>query len=160
MPDLPEAVRRVRAFLAASGAEARLEEFVAGAHTAEAAADAVGCPLAEIVKSLVFEGGGRSALALVPGDRRADAGKIARAVETSEVRVASAARVRALTGFEPGAVAPFPLAAVDRVLLERRLLLLDHVWVGAGSPAHMARLAPQELVRLAQATPLDLVADP
>jgi prolyl-tRNA editing enzyme YbaK/EbsC (Cys-tRNA(Pro) deacylase) len=160
MGSWPEPVQRVAAFLGYTGAEVRVEEFPAGTPTAQDAADAVGCKLGEIVKSLVFECDGRSVLAMVPGDRRADAAKIARAVGAERARVASAERVRELTGFEPGAVAPFPPAKVDRVFIDQRLLLHDHVWVGAGSETHIARVAPAELVRLSRAEHLDLVADP
>ncbi len=156
----PEPVERVAAFLAETGAEVRVEEFPSGTPTAQAAADAIGCKLGEIVKSLVFECDGQTVLAMVPGDRRADTARIAGAVEAGHAKVASAARVHELTGFEPGAVAPFPPAKVDRVLIDRRLLAHDHVWVGAGSTTHLARLAPTELVRLSRAVPLDLVADP
>jgi prolyl-tRNA editing enzyme YbaK/EbsC (Cys-tRNA(Pro) deacylase) len=156
----PEPVERVTAFLARTGAEARVEEFPSGTPTAEDAAEAVGCKLGEIVKSLVLECDGRSVLAMIPGDRRADTAKIAHAVGAAQARVASPARVRELTGFEPGAVAPFPPADVDRVLIDQRLLLPDHVWVGAGSSRHMAGLSPAELLRLSRAEHLDLVADP
>ena len=160
MRSWPDPVQRVVAFLERAGAEVRVEEFPAGTHTAEAAAEAVGGTASEIVKSLVFEGGGRSVVALVPGDRRADDGKIAAALGTETVRIATPDRVRELTGFEPGAVAPFALGQVDLVLLDRRLMLRDHVWVGAGSPAHVARLEPGELHRLTRAELLDLVVDP
>ena len=148
------------AFLNGAGAEVRVEEFRVGTPTAHEAAEAIGCKLGEIVKSLVFECDGRAVLAMIPGDRRADAAKIARALDADRARVASPARVRELTGFEPGAVAPFPPAKVDRVLIDRHLLLHEHVWVGAGSATHMARLAPAELIRLSRAVHLDLVADP
>ncbi len=156
----PEPVARVTAFLARAGAEVRVEEFPTGTPTAEDAAEAIGCKLGEIVKSLVFECDGRTVLAMLPGDRQADTAKVARAVDAEWARVASPARVRELTGFEPGAVAPFPPAEVDRVLIDRRLLLCEHVWVGAGSATHLARLAPAELVRLSRAAHLDLGADP
>jgi prolyl-tRNA editing enzyme YbaK/EbsC (Cys-tRNA(Pro) deacylase) len=146
-------------FLAQTGAEARVEEFPGGTPTAAAAAAACGCKLGEIVKSLVFECDGRTVLALVPGDRRADAAKIAEAVGVGRAKVASAERVRELTGFEPGAVAPFPPPPVDFVFVDPRLLLADNVWVGAGSPRHMACLSPAELLRLSGAEQLDLVAD-
>jgi prolyl-tRNA editing enzyme YbaK/EbsC (Cys-tRNA(Pro) deacylase) len=158
--DWPEPVERVTAFLARTGAEVRVEEFPAGTTSARDAADAIGCKLEEIVKSLVLECEGRSVLAMVPGDRRADTAKIARALGGEVARVASPARVRELTGFEPGAVAPFPPSDVDRVLIDRRLLLHDHVWVGAGSATHIARVSPLELVRLSRAEQLDLVSDP
>jgi len=156
----PDPVERLTAFLVEAGAEVRVEEFPAGTSTAQQAADAVGGTLGQIVKSLVFEGGGRTVLAMIPSDHRADTAKIARALETETVRAASADRVRELTGVDPGAVSPFPPPRVDRILVDRRLLLEDHVWVGAGSPRHIARVSPAELVRLSQADQLDLVSDP
>ena len=55
---------------------------------------------------------------------------------------AAAARSRTATGFAPGAVAPFPLPKVDRVLIDQNLLAHDTVWVGAGSATHMAAPEP------------------
>ena len=67
--------------------------------------------------------------------------------------------VEEATGVAPGAVAPFPLPPGRRVFVERPLLTREHVWVGAGSSRHLARLAPAHLVRLARAQPLDAVQD-
>jgi len=155
----PEPVARVSAFLRESGAEARLEEFAEGTPTAQAAADAVGCELARIVKSLVFLCDGRPLVALVPGDRRGDPRKIAAAVGGQRAHVAGPELVREATGFEPGAVSPFPLPRIDRIVIDNTLLTHDVVWVGAGSDRHMAGLAPSELVRLTRARPADLVTD-
>jgi prolyl-tRNA editing enzyme YbaK/EbsC (Cys-tRNA(Pro) deacylase) len=155
----PDPVERVSAFLREAGAEARIEEFAEVTPTAQAAADAVGCELAKIVKSLVFLCDGRPVVALVPGDRRGDARKIAAAVGGQRAVVAGPELVAEATGFEPGAVAPFPLPRVPRVLIDSRLLAHDIVWTGAGSSRHMAGLAPPELVRLARAQPVDIVAD-
>jgi Cys-tRNA(Pro) deacylase len=153
----PEAVERVASFLREAGAEVRIEEFTAGTPTAEDAARAVGCGLGQIVKSLVFTCDTQPVVVLVPGDRRADPGKVARAVGGSRARVASREEVEQVTGFAPGAVAPFPLPDVADVLVDRGVLVHDVVWVGAGSHAHMARVAPAELVRLARARPVDAV---
>lgn len=155
----PEPVERVAAFLRDAAAEARIEEFPEGTPTAEAAAEAVGCELAQIVKSLVFDCDGRSIVALVPGDRRADPRKVAVAAGCERARVAGHERVRQATGFEPGAVAPFPLPRVERVLVDPRLLRHDRVWVGAGSERHLAGLPPSELVRLSRAEPAELSAE-
>jgi prolyl-tRNA editing enzyme YbaK/EbsC (Cys-tRNA(Pro) deacylase) len=51
----PEEVERVAAYLRASGAESRIEEFSHGTPTAEDAAKAVGFDLAQIVKSLLLD---------------------------------------------------------------------------------------------------------
>ena len=103
------------------------------------------------------EGDERPVIALVPGDRRGDMRKIARAAGATRGRVAHAREVPALTGFAPGAVAPFALEQIDRVLIERVLLAYEELWIGAGSTRHMAVLPTRELVRLTKAAPADLV---
>jgi Cys-tRNA(Pro) deacylase len=155
----PTPVQRVASFLKETHAEARLEEFPEGTPTAEDAARAVGVDPAQIVKSLVFVCDGRAVVVLVPGDRRADARKVARAVGAEQARVASRREVEATTGFAPGAVAPFPLPGVEQVLIDRSLLAHELVWVGGGSPRHMACLRPAELARLSQARQMDAVDD-
>jgi prolyl-tRNA editing enzyme YbaK/EbsC (Cys-tRNA(Pro) deacylase) len=140
-----------------AGAEVRVEEFPDGTPTAQAAARAVGCELGQIVKSLVFDCDGRPIVVLVPGDRRADSEKIAHAAGCRFARIAGSEEVTQATGFEPGAVAPFPLPRVERLFIDPTLLSHRVVWIGAGSERHMASLSPTELVRLSRARPMDVV---
>jgi prolyl-tRNA editing enzyme YbaK/EbsC (Cys-tRNA(Pro) deacylase) len=154
--DWPAPVERVAAVLRGAAAEARLEEFPQGVETAVDAARAAGTRLSQIVKSLLFDCDGRWVLVLVPGDRRADRAKVAAAFGGRRAQVAAATEVKDVTGFEPGAVAPFPLPHVERVFIDNRLLAHDRVWVGAGSPNHLAGLPPGELVRLSRAEPADV----
>ncbi len=153
----PEAVERVAAFLRSAGAEAKIEEFETGTPTAEDAARAVGCDLGQIVKSLVFMCDDRAVLVLVPGSRRADREKVRAAAGAAYARIAGSEEVRDATGFAPGAVAPFPLPAIERVFIDRTLLQHKVVWIGAGSPNHLAALGPRELQRLARANSVDAV---
>jgi prolyl-tRNA editing enzyme YbaK/EbsC (Cys-tRNA(Pro) deacylase) len=153
----PEPVQRVSSFLQRAAVDATIQEFPEGTPTAEDAARAAGCRLEQIVKSLVFVCDAAFALALVPGDRRADAAKVAAAAGAGEARVARASEVVAATGFEPGAVAPFP-TDLTTVLMERTLLQHGVVWIGAGSSRHMAVLSPVDLQRLSRARAADLVA--
>lgn len=155
----PEPVERVAAALRDAGAESRVEQFETVAHTAEEAAAAIGCELAQIVKSLLFDCDGAAVLVLVPGDRRADRDKVAAAAGARRARVASAEQVESSTGFPPGGVSPFALTGVERVLIDNNLLVDDVVWVGAGSTVHMAGLPAAELVRVARAEPADVVTD-
>jgi Cys-tRNA(Pro) deacylase len=153
----PEPVERVAQFLREAGAEARIEEFSASTPTAADAAEAVGCSLEQIVKSLVFICDGSPVVVLVPGDRRGDPKKVARAFSAAKARIATAEEVERATGFEPGAVAPFPLPKVRMIYLERLLLRHPRVWCGAGSEKHLVSLAPGELARLARAQSADVV---
>jgi prolyl-tRNA editing enzyme YbaK/EbsC (Cys-tRNA(Pro) deacylase) len=159
MSEWPEPVERVAEFLRRATVESRLEEFPAGTLTAEDAARAVGCELAQIVKSLVFECDGRPVLVMIPGDRRADSAKVAAAVPCERAKVAGPDAVRAATGFEPGAVAPFPLPGIDTILVDEDLLVHEVVWTGAGSHQHVAAIAPGDLVRVTRARSVDVVTE-
>ena len=158
MSQWPDAVERVASVLRVGAVEATVQEFAEGTPTADQAARAIGCELEQIVKTVVFVCNGEYVLALVPGDRRADERKVAAAVGARQVRVATAEEVVEATGFEPGAVAPFPRREVVSVLIERTLLQHQEVWIGAGSPAHMAALAPSDLQRLSGAREADLTS--
>ncbi len=160
MAEWPEPVERVAAVLRAAAVEARIEEFAGGTPTAKDAARAVGCELAQIVKTLVLVCDGAYVLALVPGDQRADERAVAAALGAREVRVARPAEVVHATGFEPGGVAPFPQRAVAQTLMERSLLHHPLVWIGAGTPTYMAALPPAELQRLSRARTVGLAARP
>ena len=156
----PEAVERVSSFLRDAGAEARLEQFSDGTPTAADAAAAVGCELDQIVKSLVLVCDDKPVVALVPGDRRGDPEKIAREAGASAARIARPDEVRRATGFDPGAVAPFPLPKIDAVLMDRALFHHEVVWAGAGSHKHVVGISPGDLGRLARVRPMDVSTDP
>jgi Cys-tRNA(Pro) deacylase len=155
----PESVERVANVLRERGVHARLEEFEHGTGSARDAARAAGCELEQIVKSLVFVCDGAPVLALLPGDRRADVAKVAAAAGSFEARVAKPEEVVAATGFEPGAVAPFPAPHIVTTLIDHTLLGHDVVWCGAGSDRHIMGLSPHEVVRVTNAVPADLAED-
>ena len=155
----PEPVERVSSFLRESGVEARIHEFSDGTASAQDAADAVGCELGQIVKSLVFVCDERARRSRSSRRSSGDPAKVAEAVDASSARVAKAREVEEATGFAPGAVAPFPLPHVDTVLMDRALYQHDIVWAGAGSAHHIMGISPSELGRLARVRPMDVAAD-
>ncbi len=156
MESWPEPVERVAVYLRDRGIDSRLEEFIESAPTAASAAEAIGCALEEIVKSLVFVCDGLPYLVLVPGHKRADPAKVAAAAGAGYARSASPAEVESATGFAPGAVAPFPSSNVTRVFCDRALLRVAMIWAGAGSPRHVVGLSPVDVVRLTNAEITDL----
>jgi len=155
----PDPVERVAVFLRTAGAEARLEEFECATPSAQAAADAIGCALEQIVKSLVFVCGTEPVLALLPGDRRADPAKVALAAKASSARVARPAEVIDATGFVPGGVSPVPPPPGTLVLVEQTIISSPVVWIGGGSDRHMTMLSPHELVRLTGGSLVDIAQE-
>jgi prolyl-tRNA editing enzyme YbaK/EbsC (Cys-tRNA(Pro) deacylase) len=81
---------RVRTYLEAHGLADGLFEFEQSTKTAQEAADAMGCELGQIVKSLVFVVDGKPVVALVAGDRRGDTDAIAALLGGGKARFADA----------------------------------------------------------------------
>src|SRR3982075_4714035 len=63
---------RFEAWLADSGVGIAVKQFPAGTRTAVDAANAIGCEVGQIVKSLVFVAAGKPVVALVSGANRLD----------------------------------------------------------------------------------------
>jgi prolyl-tRNA editing enzyme YbaK/EbsC (Cys-tRNA(Pro) deacylase) len=150
-------VDRVRDALAAKGLACQVHELAASTRTAQEAAAAVGCSVAQIVKSLVFRASrsDRLVLALASGTNRVSEAKLeARLGEP--VKRADAAFVRERTGFAIGGVPPLGHATPGVVLVDQDLLAFDVVWAAAGSPHAVFQVAPRDLVRAAGGEVVDL----
>jgi len=140
-------VERVRAALLAAGHPDTIEAFPEGTRSAADAAAAIGCAVAQIAKSIVCRAGGRAVLVIASGVNRVDMGKVAAAIG-QPVRRADAAWVRDATGFAIGGVSPVGHLAPPIILLDADLMALDPVWAAAGSPTHVFRTSPVELLRI------------
>lgn len=139
---------RVRRFLEEHGLAGGIVEFEQSTKTAQLAADAMGCELGQIAKSLVFVAGGQPVLALVAGDRRGDAEAIAREVGAEEAHFADAETVRAATGYAIGGVSPFALPPELIVLIDSSLERFATVFPAAGTPSSMVRMTFRQLVEI------------
>jgi prolyl-tRNA editing enzyme YbaK/EbsC (Cys-tRNA(Pro) deacylase) len=144
--------------LSASGAGIAVKEFPEGTRTAVDAAQAVGCELGQIVKSLVFVAGGRPVVALVSGANRLDERRLA-GVAGEPVKKADAETARAATGFAIGGVPPFGHATEVPVFMDRDLLGYAQVWAAAGRPDSVFVISPGRLQELSHATVIDLKVD-
>lgn len=137
---------RVLAFLETHGLADGLVTFEQSTKTAQMAADAMGCELGQIVKSLVFVADGRPLLALVAGDMRGDADAIAALMEASSAAFADAETVRSATGYAIGGVSPFALPAELPVFIDESLSRFEVVYPAGGTPSSMVRMTLPQLV--------------
>jgi prolyl-tRNA editing enzyme YbaK/EbsC (Cys-tRNA(Pro) deacylase) len=132
--------------------------FPAGTKTARDAADAIGCEVGQIVKSLIFAVDGELVLAYVSGANRLDEDRLARAAGGLRCARVDADSVRAATGFPIGGVPPFGHATPLRVFVDPDLLAYDEVWAAAGTWHDVFPLAPQQLVDVTGAIVVELAA--
>lgn len=136
--------KRVSAYLAERGIEARVVTLDESTRTSQLAADALGCTVAEIAKSIVFRAGDGAVVVVISGDRRVDAKKVSAQMGV-KVGNADADAVKALTGYAIGGVPPFPHDAGVKVLLDRSLTRFERVWAAAGTPNSVMNLAVEQL---------------
>jgi prolyl-tRNA editing enzyme YbaK/EbsC (Cys-tRNA(Pro) deacylase) len=143
-------LERVTAYLAGHGLADRVIDFDdRSTKTSQLAAEAVGCELGQIVKSLVFVADGTPVLALVAGDRRGDAGAIAHEVGAKSASFADADTVRSATGYAIGGVSPFDLPETLIVLVDDSLSRFDEVYTAGGTPSSMVRMDRGRLFEIA-----------
>lgn len=138
------------------GIEPQVRRFPEGTKTAVDAAMAIGCDVAQIVKSLVFVAGERPVLALVSGINRVDLDKLARALGTDGARRADGDEAREATGFAIGGVPPFGHARPVTVVVDRDLMAHERLWAAAGMPDAVFAITPEDLLRVSGGTVTDL----
>ena len=147
MADLPAASRRL---FDSVDLHAEVRIFPEGTKTAEDAARAVGCPVAAIVKSLVFVVDDEPVVALVPGDLRLDTSKLSAAAGSGGARRAGLDEVREATGYAAGGTPPFGHTNPLRVFADPALKRNDPVWAAAGTPTTVFPISISDLDRLAR----------
>ncbi len=148
-------VDRVREALLAAGHPDTIAAFPATTRTAAEAAQAIGCTIAQIAKSVVFRAGERAALVIASGVNRVDARKV-EAVLGVALRRADGEWVRAQTGFAIGGVSPLGHLAPPLLVFDRDLLALHPIWAAAGTPHHVFRTEAETLARITGAVLADI----
>lgn len=150
---LQQSARKVQEALAAGGFTNTVIELPDSARSAADAAAAVGCDVAQIVKSLVFRAreSGRSVLVVASGSHRVDEGRVA-AVVGEGIEKATAEFVRERTGFAIGGVPPLGHAHPPVAVVDEALLAHPRIWAAAGHPRAVFALTPAELVAMTGGT--------
>lgn len=131
-----------------AGLTISVRRFPEGTRTADDAARAIGCSVAQIVKSLVFMADDQPVMALLSGADRLDPDRLATATGAATVRRATGDEARAATGYAIGGVPPFGHDRELAVLVDRGLLAHDEVWAAAGLPDAVFPISPDDLVRV------------
>lgn len=146
---LSESARKVQAALHQLGLFCQVIELPASTRTAPEAAQAVGCQVGQIVKSLIFrtQTSRRPVLVLVSGSNRVDERKLATLIGEPIVK-AEADFVREQSGFAIGGVPPLGHPRPLPTYIDEDLLQYAEVWAAAGTPNAVFKLDPRELARI------------
>ncbi len=134
---------------AALGAGFTVLEFEESTHTAQDAASAIGCDVAQIAKSILFRAAqsGRAVLVVASGCIREDEKKV-KALLGEKIERASPEFVKETTGFEIGGVPPLAHTQPCIDLIDQDLANYPTVWAAGGTSNSVFAVGWRDLVAL------------
>jgi len=143
---LSNAAQKVQDALVARGFSYQVVELPQTTRTAAEAAQAVGCQVEQIAKSIVFKTRqtGRPLLVIASGINRVDEHRLSE-LAGEKVEKPDADYVREKTGFVIGGVPPIGHNQTLETYIDEDLLKLKEIWAAAGTPFAVFKLSPQDL---------------
>ncbi len=156
------ATTAIERFVAAArdlGLQPDVKTFPEDTRTAQQAADALGCELGQIVKSLIFKAGDELVLVLTSGVNRVDEAKAAALFGVDKLGRANADDARQATGFAIGGIPPCGHPTPLRSVVDQDLLDWQTIWAAAGAPDAVFELTPATLIEVTGAAPADIRVD-
>lgn len=135
-----------------------IREFDEETKTAEDAAAAIGCDLAQIIKSIIMHVDGQPVLVLTGGHHRIDESKLADeySVDSDQVRTATAEEVTAATGWSIGGVPPLCHESDLPIFADPVFTSHETLWGAAGTPDTMFPLTSGQLDKFADLQYVDV----
>ncbi len=152
MTEFPKSTRRVEEAVKRLGLSAQIVCHQVSARTAEDAAAACECDVAQIIKSMIFQGKDSKTayLILVSGRNRVNEKAVAKLLGEPLERP-NAAFVREVTGYAIGGVPPVGHDTPLATYLDQDLLAFDTAWGAAGTPECVMELNVHALQAATQA---------
>jgi prolyl-tRNA editing enzyme YbaK/EbsC (Cys-tRNA(Pro) deacylase) len=146
---LSTSAQKVQDVLAELGMTLQVVELPSSTRTAVEAAQAVGCQVGQIVKSLVFRGAhsDRPVLVVASGANRVNETRLGDLLG-EPIAKADADYVRLRTGFAIGGVPPLAHAEPLTIFIDQDLLQYAEIWAAAGTPHAVFCLTPAQLVAM------------
>ena len=117
-------------------------KYEEGTRTSQDAADQLGCEVAHIAKSIVFEGPEGAVVVITSGSNRVERKRKLKRILGFKPGMASPEYVQKSTGYSIGGVGHMSPVTV---LMDEDLMQYDLVWGAGGTPQTVFPIAPQEL---------------
>ena len=146
---LSPSVQKVQDALKALGFSNQVLELQTTTRTSADAAQAVGCRVEQIAKSIIFKGKQthKPVLVIASGPNRVNEKRIEEFISES-LGKANADFVRKHTGFVIGGVPPIGHLEKLEIFIDEDLLKYEEIWAAAGSPHAVFKLTPSALVQM------------
>ncbi|WP_067618826.1 YbaK/EbsC family protein [Alicyclobacillus acidiphilus] len=146
---LKQSAQTVQNRLRELGYSNEVVELPDSTRTAQEAADAIGCDVAQIAKSIIFRSkhSGKPLLVIASGANRVDEKTVSRQID-DEFSKADADFVRECTGFVIGGVPPLGHVRTITTIIDEDLLQFKAIWAAAGHPKAVFKLTPNQLMEM------------
>ncbi len=146
---LSQSALKVQKALNDKGFTMEVIELPTSTRTAVEAAQAVGCDVAQIVKSLIFKAkrSEKPILVIASGANRVNE-KIIEDLIGEPLGKADADFVRQQTGFVIGGVPPLGHSQPIQTFIDQDLFQFTEIWAAAGTPNAVFKLTPQSLLKM------------
>ena len=113
-----------------------------------------------VVKTLVMEDEqGEPLVVLMHGDREVSTKALARQLGRRSVQICKPEEAHRHSGYQVGGTSPFGTRKKMPVCVERGVLDLPRIYLNGGSRGFLVGIEPQELVRLLEATVVDVAIE-
>lgn len=152
---LSTSCRKVQDYLNNFNLKLEVQELSKSTRTAQQAADAVGCAVGQIAKSLIFRTGDQPLLFLVSGKNQLDVDKV-NTEFNFHLQKADAHFVREKSGYAIGGVPPVAHVFPMEVFIDRDLMEYDQIWAAAGTPNAVFCLKSNDLPRITGGRVIDV----
>lgn len=137
---------KVQAALHDLGLACQVRELPGSTRTAVEAAETIGCEVAQIVKSLVFQGkqSGDGYFVAVSGTNRVHEKRLGRLIG-EPIRKADAEFTRQVTGYAIGGIPPVGHVQRLKAFVDEDLFQYEVLWAAAGTPFSVFSTTPDQL---------------
>ena len=144
--DLSSSAQKVQDILKEHGFSSLVVELPDSTRTAREAAQAIGCRVEQIVKSLVFKGqnSNKPLLVVASGSNRVNEQRLSE-LAGEPIEKADADFVRQRTGFAVGGVPPLGHTEQLEIFIDQDLVQYEQLWAAAGNSHAVFQLSPSEL---------------
>ena len=146
---LSSSAQRVQDALTGLGYQNQVIEHAQTTRSAREAAQAIGCSLGQIVKSLIFRtrDSHRPVLVLASGPNRVNEARLGERVMEAIER-AEPDFVQSVTGFAIGGVPPIGHPTPMITFIDEDLMRFEEIWAAAGTPNAVFKLTPTEMAAM------------
>ena len=153
MDILSRSARIIQDVLSEKGINFKVIELSESTRTAQDAANALGCEIGQIVKSLIFkiQESNEPILILASGPNRVNEEKIALQLG-KKITKADADFTREVTGFAIGGIPPLGHKQKIKTFIDHDLFKFDELWAAAGTPNAVFSVKSSDLQMLTDGT--------